>query len=353
MGEAPKTSLSHPLHVDFVPHEALGLAGALGMTATPGRSDANASDGPWKRALDKDLDRLVRFYHADMLVTLLERGQYVEDEFAALDVLDLVLRAKQRGIDTEWVPMPDGGVPVGVDHLLTLVERLLHEMRDGRVAVLHCRDGLGRTGLVACCCLVALGAAPTEALTTVRAVRPGAVQEPVQRQCLNTFDAKWRRRILARAQPMDISDIFSVDGTPSAPRARTSEAWRTSAPGNAPLSLAGAATLRYVGLEERAMRAGIRDAPLRPGDVFHISPGGALSLGRGSENDVVIASAQLSGVHCLVLFSPAMDDHLVVADLDSRNGTWVETAEVATGILAPGEDLVLARAFRFRFESVG
>lgn len=348
-----KTSQSHPLHVDFVPHEALGLAGALGMTATPGRTDERALDGPWARDLDHDLDRLVRFYHADMLVTLLERGQYVEDEFAALKVLDLIVRAKHRGLDTEWIPMPDGGVPVGVEHLLTLVERLLNEMRDGRVAVIHCRDGLGRSGLVACCCLVALGASPAEALTVVRSVRPGAVEHPVQRQCLNSFDAKWRRRLLARAQPMDISDIFSIDGTPQPPRAKPTESWRTSSPGNAPLSLAGAATLTYVGLEENAERAGLRDAPLRPGDAFHVSPGGALSIGRGTENDVTIASAQLSRVHCLLLFSPAMDDHLVVADLDSRNGTWIDGREVATGFLTPGEDVVLARAFRFRFESVG
>jgi len=353
MGGVAKTSLSHPLHVDFVPHEALGLAGALGMTATPGRSDARAHDGPWERDLDRDLDRLVRFYHADTLVTLLERGQYVEDEFAALKVLDLVMRAKHRGLDTEWIPMPDGGVPVGIEHLLTLAERLLNEMRDGRVAIVHCRDGLGRSGLVACCCLVALGATPTEALGTVRAIRPGAVGHPVQRQCLHSFDAKWRRRLLARAQPMDISDIFSVDGIPSPAKSKPVEGWRTSSPGNAPLSLAGAATLTYVGLEEKAERAGIRDAPLRTGDAFHVSPGGTLSIGRGSENDVTIASAQLSRLHCMLLFSPAMDDHIVVADLDSRNGTWIDDREVAAGFLAPGEDVVLARAFRFRFESVG
>ncbi|MEM1029686.1 MAG: FHA domain-containing protein [Myxococcota bacterium] len=355
MGEPNKTSLSHPLHVDFLPHEALGLRGALGLCATPGRTDLDAYDGPWRRDLDGDLDRLIGFFHADVLVTLLERGRYVRDEFARLAVGDIALRAQSRGLRTEWVPMPEGGVPVDIEPLQSLVELLLHDMRDGRVVITHCRDGLGRSGLVACCCLVALGASPREALETVRTIRPGAVDDAAHRQSLRSFDARWRRRLLARAQPSDISDIFSVDAglRPSTQPPRPSEPWRKSAPGSVPLSLAGAATIRFVGMVEKAARAGVRAAPLRPGDTFHVAPAHTLSVGRSPENDITIGDSRLSRYHCLLAFSPALEPDLLVVDLDSRHGTWMGGRELVTARWELGSELTLARSFRFRFESIG
>lgn len=346
MGGATKTSLSHPLHVDFVPHDALHLDGAIGMTASPGRHDARAADGPWARDLDIDLARLVGFYHADTIVTLLEKGQYVRDELTELAIPGLIVGAQLHGLRSDWSAMPDGGVPVSTEQLLALVERILGEARAGRVVVIHCRDGLGRTGLVACACLVALGASPKEALEVIRSVRPGAVASAAQRQCLTAFDTVWRRRALARAEAEDISDLFGPDD-------EEPERWRVSHPGNAPISLSGAATLRFVGVDEEAARAGVSAGLLRPGDVFHLVPGASLTIGRSGACDVSIASSQLSRVHTLVAFVPVADRHLVVADLDSRNGTWIDDRECAVCFLAPGQSFALARAFRFCFESIG
>ena len=46
----------------------------------------------------------------------------------------------------------------------------------GESVVVHCRGGLGRTGLVAARLLVELGESPVSALVRVRAARPGAVE---------------------------------------------------------------------------------------------------------------------------------------------------------------------------------
>jgi hypothetical protein len=341
-----KTSLSHPLDVDFIPHEALNLDGAIGMTAAPGRLDPRAADGPWRRDLALDLERLASFYHADTIVTLLERGQYVSDELSALGLADLLVRVQQAGMRSDWSAIPDGGVPVATEQLLALVERILAEVRGGNVVVIHCRDGVGRTGLVASACLVALGASVREALEVVRSVRPGAVASASQRQCLNAFDTLWRRRALKRAEPDDISDMLRGDED-------ASERWRTSSPGNVPISLAGAATLRFEGTDDEAAKRGVTAGTLREGDLFHVQRGGSLSIGRGRECDICIASPQLSRVHALVAFVPVADRHLVLADLDSRNGTWVDGREATVTFLAPGRTFALARAFRFRFESIG
>ncbi len=342
---APKTSATHPLEVDFLPDEALNLDGHLGVCAAPGRKDPLAPDGPWQRDADVDLHRLRHFYGAEVVVTLLERGQYLRDELGGLGIPDLLVRVQRMGLRSDWAPMPGGDVPVSLEQLFALVERILVEVRLGRTVVVHCDDGRGRAGLVAAACVTALGASVEEALATVRAIRPGAVETPAQLQSLRAYDELFRRRALLSTDPNDVSDLFrppDVSGSDE------------RGPSMAPLSRPGAATLSYLGLDPEAETAGVPDAaPLRPGDLFHVAPGGVLSFGRGSECDVCIASGQLSRVHCLVAFVPVGEGRLVLVDLKSRNGTWVEGQSAPVANIAVGEVFTLARAYRFRFEAIG
>jgi protein-tyrosine phosphatase len=59
---------------------------------------------------------------------------------------------------------------------VTAGEELRRILREGGRIVLHCRGGLGRTGLVAARLLIEFGMAPQEAIRRVRAARPGAIQ---------------------------------------------------------------------------------------------------------------------------------------------------------------------------------
>jgi hypothetical protein len=331
------------LLVDFLPQRELNLAGRIGLTEAPGRKDAGHA-----RDLDADLKRLRQDYRVDVLVTLLERGQYVRDELSALKIPELLVRAQRHGLDSEWWPTPDGGVPVSLDRLLALVERILLRVRLGKIVVIHCREGLGRSGLVAACCLTAVGAAVDEALEVVRAVRPGAVETAAQHQCLRAFDELWRRRALERASPGAISTPFMAEDSSSAEHARISST------GLAPLSHPGAATLAYLGLTEVASAAGVAPgAPLREGDLFHVTPGTVAWLGRGKECDITIASSQLSRRHAMLAFVAAVDRKLVLVDADSRNGLCVDRRERKVCFLGLGDEFALARAYRFRFESIG
>jgi protein-tyrosine phosphatase len=53
--------------------------------------------------------------------------------------------------------------------------------------VVHCRGGLGRTGTIAACCLVARGRAPRSAIRLVRDARPGAVEVESQVEFVGRF----------------------------------------------------------------------------------------------------------------------------------------------------------------------
>ena len=157
-----------------------------------------------------DLRRLGDRYGAEVLVTLLERDQYVRDEMKQLGVVDLLVEAKNLGLITDWTALPADDVPIPVDRLFVLVERVITHARDGRIVVMHCRDGLGRTGLVAACCLVALGASVNEALDTLAEIRPGAEPSAAHRGTLRAFDELWRKRALERSHPSEINDLLDM-----------------------------------------------------------------------------------------------------------------------------------------------
>ncbi|HUL65247.1 MAG TPA: hypothetical protein VLW55_11590 [Burkholderiaceae bacterium] len=64
-----------------------------------------------------------------------------------------------RGCGIEFVSFPirDRGVPTSPDAAASLVEWVVSDLRRGLGVAIHCRLGIGRTGLVAGCVLRALG----------------------------------------------------------------------------------------------------------------------------------------------------------------------------------------------------
>jgi len=68
-----------------------------------------------------------------------------------------------------------------------LVAWIRERLRGGDNVVVHCRGGLGRTGTIAACVLVARGVEPDEAMRLVRASRPGAIESEAQERFVRTF----------------------------------------------------------------------------------------------------------------------------------------------------------------------
>ncbi len=176
---SPKTSASHPILVDFLPQGLIpGATGLIGMTLAPGKKTWGI-DGPWNRDLDTDLARLADAFQISLLACLIEQW-----ELESFRMLDLFTKAHALGMETTHVPIKDGGVPRDRAAITALVSRILTTARDGRNVLVHCRGGVGRTGLVVAACLIETGRDADTAIALVRAARKDTVEPGRQERWL-------------------------------------------------------------------------------------------------------------------------------------------------------------------------
>lgn len=182
------TSENDPIRVDFLPHDVLPLPGRLGMTFAPGKCNVGMH-ADWQRNLKQDLTRLSQYYQVDRLITLLEGP-----ELKQLRIPELFEQIQQQGMQTYWFPIPDFGTPASMTGLIQLVEEILADLAAYQTVVIHCRAGLGRSGLVAASCLVAIGYTPSEAFKQVRKARLGSVETAAQEEYVVKFAHAWLNR---------------------------------------------------------------------------------------------------------------------------------------------------------------
>ena len=171
----PRTSATHPLQIAALDTPA---GGRIGMTFCPGKRDPAAMTGPWERDLGVDLQAIAD-WGAGTLVTLMEAHELVQ-----LGVSEIGRRAESVGMAWSHLPIRDVSVPDAAFERAweTAGSALREKLIDGQGVVVHCRGGLGRTGLIAARLLIELGEPPREALERVRAARPGAVETRQQEE---------------------------------------------------------------------------------------------------------------------------------------------------------------------------
>jgi protein-tyrosine phosphatase len=187
------TSQSHPIRVDFLSPDVVAPPGRIGLTLAPGKKDSSAWTGAWNRDLDADLERLKSHFGADVLVSLIEDGRFRTNELELLRIDDLFERVKAHGMETVWFPIEDVSVPASLDDFVGLIAQLIEAVVAGQTVVVHCRGGLGRSGVVAAACLVGLGLRPDAAIEAVRCARRGAVETPAQAAYVGKLAEAWRR----------------------------------------------------------------------------------------------------------------------------------------------------------------
>lgn len=149
---------------DFVIASLMAGPGKLALCPLPGR------DG----ALDADLARIAGFAPA-LVVSTTE-----EAERATLGAAALPDRLGALGIG--WVPFPvaDFGTPPEGADWPAIATRAHAVLEAGGRVLVHCRGGLGRSGMAVLRLLVERGEDPDAALARLRAVRPGAVETEAQ-----------------------------------------------------------------------------------------------------------------------------------------------------------------------------
>jgi protein-tyrosine phosphatase len=124
-------------------------------------------------------------------------GDWLEDEAAAwrksgihtvvslltpeeemdLDLVHEGRLAKAQGMKFISFPIPDRQVPNSQTEMAAVVERIDSELSAGRNVVVHCRQGIGRTGLVGACLFISKGESPAKAIQSLSAARGNPIPE--------------------------------------------------------------------------------------------------------------------------------------------------------------------------------
>lgn len=165
-----RTSASHPLAIAEI--RPAPETGRIGITFCPGKHQSDAATGVWRRDLAADLERIAD-WGAAAVVSLVE-----EHELAALKVPRLGQEVNARHMLWRHLPIPDVTAP-GPAFEAGWVQagpEIRDLLRHGFDVLVHCKGGLGRAGTIAARLLVELGWSPIEAVKSVRAVRPGAIE---------------------------------------------------------------------------------------------------------------------------------------------------------------------------------
>ena len=125
---------------------------------------------PNARSLESDLQALGNT-GIDKILCLLE-----EAESQQLGLQNQPSLTEKTGMEFQRFPIPDYGVPDFLD-LQILITQIRRDLEDGKHLLVHCRGGVGRTGLICSCVLVTMGQNVPDAISIVTSKRGEQVPE--------------------------------------------------------------------------------------------------------------------------------------------------------------------------------
>lgn len=121
----------------------------------------------------------------DVVVSLLEP---TEEE--ALQLGEEAQLTESKGLRFVHFPIPDRGVPDSPAVAVALLRELVFDLEQGKQVAIHCRQGIGRSGLIAAGALVMAGVPAEIALHAVSSARGLATPEtPEQRSWVERLPA--------------------------------------------------------------------------------------------------------------------------------------------------------------------
>ena|SRR5437879_1301071 len=145
-------------------------------------------EGPWAGRLAimprprggdwlEDEVRAWRSAGIDVIVSTLTSA-----EIAELDLAQEAALCKANGIEYLALPIPDRGVPWSVRVTADVLSQLEGKLAEGKSVAIHCRQGIGRSALLAACLLILAGAEVEAALRRVGAARGCLVPETAEQR---------------------------------------------------------------------------------------------------------------------------------------------------------------------------
>lgn len=122
----------------------------------------------------------------DVVVSLLE-----DDEAAELDLDEERQAAENQAISFISLPIPDRGVPASAEAAISAIGAIVAQLDAGKNVAVHCRQGIGRSGLVASGVLMSSGIKADEAMQIVSSARGISVPEtPEQRRWIEELPSR-------------------------------------------------------------------------------------------------------------------------------------------------------------------
>lgn len=114
------------------------------------------------------------------LLTLFEEVELGLEEEASL--------CNSLGIEFVSCPIPDRGLPESAQAVQKLVELVSHRLDEGKSVAIHCRMGIGRSGMIVACILARQGLEVTKAFEAIGRARGVEVPDtPEQRIGVERF----------------------------------------------------------------------------------------------------------------------------------------------------------------------
>jgi protein-tyrosine phosphatase len=111
----------------------------------------------------------------DVIVSLL-----TPDEVEEMDLLQEARLSRENDIEFVSFPIVDRSVPESRGDTVQLIEKLDAALEGGKLIDVHCRQGIGRSALVAAGLLMLRGATPEAAIRKVSDARVAPVPETAE-----------------------------------------------------------------------------------------------------------------------------------------------------------------------------
>jgi protein-tyrosine phosphatase len=148
--------------------------GKLAMSARPRGGDWLKDDiGKWKAA------------GIDAVLSLL-----TSDEETEMDLRDEAVEVGRQQMEFRSFPIADRQIPRSEAKWAEEIERVSRTLSTSKNVLVHCRQGIGRSGLAAACLLVKKGMSPGAAVEAVSAARGLSVPETTeQREWIDHYAA--------------------------------------------------------------------------------------------------------------------------------------------------------------------
>lgn len=130
--------------------------------------------------LDKNLD-IIMDNQINVIICLLEHKEMKE-----LKMTNYHYLVQKKGMKLYHIPIKDENI-INIDDMNIIIKNILYQLSEGNNVLIHCRAGLGRSGMVCACCLTHFGYNDKKSIELITKRRPGSIKSIKQRNFINKY----------------------------------------------------------------------------------------------------------------------------------------------------------------------